>query len=95
MNHTKIKDLAHGLFKQAPFISHIRNLREHEQALDLMEELLKDYDYNKHLIEMLSITIGQFENESEYFKGFNERTQSLDDCKTIRHKDVWKQLQDA
>ena len=78
MNIAKIKEQAHSLFTSASFILHISNEAEYEEALELMDELIEDYDEQKPLIEMLSSTIERWENESEEFAEFNQRLSELD-----------------
>ncbi len=78
MGYARLKEKAHALFEEAPFINQIHNQVEYQQALDLMDELIEDYDYNRPLIDTLSISIDHFENESEDFRDFNIRIKSLD-----------------
>ena len=78
MGYAMIKRKAHSLFGEAGFISHIHNDKDYEEALELMDELIGDYDYNRSLIEILSTSIERWENESNSFKEFNDRIKSLD-----------------
>ncbi|OGT49109.1 MAG: transcriptional regulator [Gammaproteobacteria bacterium RIFCSPHIGHO2_12_FULL_38_11] len=71
MSFAVLKKKAHALFNQAHFISHIQNDTDYEHALSLMDELIDDYDYNRHLIEILSVSIERWEDESKSFSAFN------------------------
>ena len=55
----------------------MENKSDYEKALTLMEELIEDYDYNKFLIEVLSISIERWEDESAEFNKFNKRIRRL------------------
>ncbi len=79
MSYSNIKAKAVDFFTEASFISHIHNATEYEWALELMEELIEDYDQYLPLIEVLSAAIERWENEAEYFSDFNKRIASLDD----------------
>jgi HTH-type transcriptional regulator/antitoxin HigA len=78
-NFNKVKDTALKLFSMASFVSHISNDEEYHQALELMDELIEEYDLYKSLIEVLSISIGRWEDESAEFSEFNRAIDSLDD----------------
>ena len=73
-----LKKKAHTLLDQASFISHINNDKEHQLALNLMEELIEDYDYNRLLIEILSVSIERWEDESKSFRQFNAAIRALE-----------------
>ncbi len=83
MGFAAIKKQAHALFDQAQFIGHIHSQSGYEKAIALMEELIEDYDYNKLLIEVLSISIERWENESAEFNAFNKRIRRLDSAQAI------------
>ena len=78
MSYALIKEKAHELFEQAHFITHIDNEGDYTKALALMNELIDDYDHNKPLIEVLSLSIEKWEDQSEYFSEFNTDVASLD-----------------
>ena len=78
-NFNQVKNTASELFSMASFVSHIANEEEYHQALALMEELVEEYDQYKPLIEVLSISIERWEDNSEEFEAFNARIQNLDD----------------
>jgi len=56
-NYNQVKDAALALFSMAGFVSHINDEQEYHQALELMEELMEDYDLYKPLIEILSVSV--------------------------------------
>lgn len=78
MNVAMLKEQAKILFSSASFITCICNEEDYESALKLMDELIEDYDDQKPLIEILSISIEKWEEESEEFSEFNAQIESLD-----------------
>ena len=78
MGFTAIKEKASALFNEASFISQIRNKRDYERAMALMDELIEDYDNQKALIDVLSGSIARWENTSPEFNAFNDRIEKLD-----------------
>lgn len=83
MNFATVKAKAVDFFSEASFISHINNEADYGNALALMDELIEDYDTYLPLIEVLSVSIEKWENESEEFKEFNQRIADLDDGAAI------------
>ena len=79
MEFAAIKEKARDLFLEAGFIGYIKSEEEYEQALALMDELIEDYDNQRSLIEVLSVTIERWENTSQEFVEFNRRINDLDD----------------
>lgn len=79
MRFLNLKQKAVDFFSEAGFVGRIHNEEEYEQALELMDELIEDYDEFLPLIEVLSTTIEKWEDESEYFSDFNKRIEALDD----------------
>lgn len=77
MAFTAIKKKAQALFKEASFISQIRNEDDYERALALMDDLVEDYENQKQLIEVLSVSIEHWENSSDQLSMFNEKVASL------------------
>ena len=57
---------------QVPYIAHINNQDEYERALELMDELVDDYDTNKQLIELLATSIERWEDGADEFADFNK-----------------------
>lgn len=78
MNAAKLKEQAKSLFSSASFITHIHNEEDYGYALELMDELIDDYDDQKPLIEILSLSIERWEEASEEFSEFNANIESLD-----------------
>ncbi|WP_022951360.1 helix-turn-helix domain-containing protein [Leucothrix mucor] len=84
-NFNQVKHTALELFSMAGFVGHISNEDEYHQALALMEELIEEYDLYKPLIEVLSVSIERWEDESEEFVEFNANITGLDnDVATLR-----------
>lgn len=83
MQLSAIKKKAHALFDQAGFLAHISNQREYEEALKVMDALIDDYDNNKALIEILSVSIERWENSADEFKSFNKRIKKLDCAEAV------------
>ena len=79
MTFSNLKQKAVDFFSEAGFVGRIHNETEYKQALDLMDELIEDYDKYLPLIEVLSASIEKWEDESDQFSGFNERIEALDD----------------
>ena len=77
MSYALIKEKAHELFEQAHFITHIDNDGDYTEALALMDELIEDYDNNKPLIDVLSLSIEKWEDQSDYFSEFNSDIKNL------------------
>ncbi|HAU4877828.1 TPA: transcriptional regulator, partial [Aeromonas hydrophila] len=55
-----------------PYIAHIDNQDDYEQALELMDELIDDYGTNKQLIELLETSIERWEDRADEFTDFNK-----------------------
>lgn len=70
--------LAGNIMSYVPLLAGITNATEHQQALDLMEKLLEDYDTNLVVIEALSNVIARYEENSIRFETFNSRQAELD-----------------
>lgn len=78
MGYALIKEKAHELFDEAPYITRISNEEDYLKALDLVEDLIEDYDDNTILIDLLADTIEDWERHSEEFSEFNKEIVSLD-----------------
>lgn len=79
MRFSNLKEKAVDLFSEARFIGRIHSEEDYESALELMDELIEEYDLYLPLIEVLSASIEKWEDESEQFSEFNKRITSLDD----------------
>jgi len=83
MSYAALKNTAKKLSDKASFLVEIANNDEYEQALALMDELIDDYDNQQVLIELLSNSIGRWEDNSADFSEFNERTGSGDPAVSV------------
>jgi len=79
---TEATKLAHHINQQLPILSEIGSEVEHEQALELMEQLLEDYDNNLLLIEALSSSISRYEDNAPEFVEFNNQQAHMDPAVT-------------
>ena len=78
MSYAAVKAKAADLFSEASFISHINDDSDYEKALELMDELIDDYETYRPLIEVLSVAIKNWEDKAKQFADFNARIDSLD-----------------
>ncbi len=78
MGIAAIKRKAEALFKEASFISQINNEDDYKKALALMDDLIEDYDQQKPLIDVLSISIEHWENASSELAMFNQKVLNLE-----------------
>ncbi len=83
MRFEVIKSKARELFLEASFISHINTQDDYELALALMDDLVEDYENQKPLIEILAVSIEQWESSAPEFEDFNRRIDSLDTGTTM------------
>ena len=77
MNLQRIEQGLNQIITEASFIIKINDEAEHAQALELMEQLIEDYDKHEPLIDMLCISIEKYEDTAEEFKEFNDRLKQL------------------
>lgn len=75
---TEVTKLSCNIMSNVPLLAGINNDTEHQQALELMEKLLEEYDANLVVIEALSNVIGRYEDESLLFVTFNNRQTGFD-----------------
>lgn len=78
MNFSTVKAKAVDFFNEAGFVSHIYDEADYAKALELMDELIDDYDTYRPLIEVLSTSIEKWEDEADCFAEFNQRISELD-----------------
>ncbi len=83
MSYAALKKNAQRLSDQASFVVEIANNDEYEQALALMDEVIEDYDNHPVLVELLSVSIERWENESPDFAQFNQRTSEGDPAVSV------------
>ncbi len=74
----ELTKLAGKIMSNVPLLAGISNSTEHQQALDLMEVLIDDYDANLVVIEALSNVIARYEDELLRIDMFNSRQTGLD-----------------
>ncbi|MDQ2077436.1 type II toxin-antitoxin system HigA family antitoxin [Marinimicrobium sp. ABcell2] len=70
----KIRDA----LSQVPILTNISNQDDYEKALAMMDELIEDYDANKALVDILSLSIERWEEQSDEFADFNAGLAKLD-----------------
>lgn len=63
---------------QVPFVAHIETQDDYQQALEMMDQLVDDYDANKLLIEILAASIERWEDQAAEFSGFNATVAATD-----------------
>ncbi len=77
MNLQRIEQGLSHIAAEASFILRINNEAEHAQALELMEQLIEDYEQHEPLIDMLCISIEKYEETAQQFQGFNDQLNQL------------------
>ncbi len=78
MNLQAMKTLSHEIETVMPWVQGIQSHEQYLELLTLMEALVEDYDSNQALVNILFPIIEQYEEESEYFREFNERIEGTD-----------------
>lgn len=78
MNLQRIEQSINTITTEAAFIFHINDSEQHEQALELMEQLIEDYDKHEPLIELLSASIEKYEETAPELESFNEQLCELE-----------------
>ena len=63
---------------QVPFVAHIETQNDYERALELMDQLVDDYDANRLLIEVLAVSIERWEDQAAEFSDFNAAVAETD-----------------
>lgn len=74
----EITKLSGNMMSNIPLLAGINNDTEHQQALELMEALLDEYDNNLVIIEALSNVIKRYEDGSQLLDIFNRRQKGID-----------------
>lgn len=83
LDMAKVTHLMQELNANIPFLSEINSSDEHQEALDLIEVLLEDYDRNLALIEILTLAIERYEERAPEFADFNNAQVKLDSDITL------------
>lgn len=63
---------------QVPYVAHIETQDDYEQALELMDQLVDDYDANRLLIKILAVSIERWEDQAAEFSDFNAAVAETD-----------------
>ncbi|AXS82907.1 MULTISPECIES: type II toxin-antitoxin system HigA family antitoxin [Marinobacter] len=63
---------------RVPYVAHIETQDDYERALELMDQLVDDYDANKLLIEILAVSIERWEDQAAEFSDFNAAVAETD-----------------
>ncbi len=63
---------------QVPFVAHIETQDDYERALELMDQLVDDYNANRLLIEVLAVSIERWEDQAAEFSDFNAAVAETD-----------------
>jgi HTH-type transcriptional regulator/antitoxin HigA len=63
---------------QVPFVAHIEIQNDYERALEMMDQLVADYEANKPLIEILAVSIERWEDQATEFSDFNTAVAETD-----------------
>lgn len=80
----EITEISNMLDKKLPFLhGGIGSPEEHNVALELIDELIEDYDKNVFLINSLYTVIERYENEAPEFEGFNADIESLNSATAV------------
>jgi len=79
MNNELIKEHASALFSSAGFIAHIVTDADYQSALELMDDLIEDYELHRSLIVVLSESIERWEDTADEFTQFNATVDGYDE----------------
>ena len=79
MNNELIKENASALFSSAGFIAHIVTDADYQSALELMDDLIEDYELHRSLIVVLSESIERWEDTADEFTQFNATVDGYDE----------------
>jgi HTH-type transcriptional regulator/antitoxin HigA len=63
---------------RVPFVAHIETQEDYERALELMDQLVDDYEANRLLIEILSGSIERWEDQTTEFSDLNAAVAETD-----------------
>lgn len=78
MNIALIAKLVSEIQTEIPFINGINNSAEHDQALSLMDELIKDYDTNLLIIDLLWPKIEEYEFNCLELTEFHQQIKNIE-----------------
>ncbi|MCA2418853.1 transcriptional regulator [Vibrio sp. 947] len=78
MDIKSLKELSIEINSKMPWLAGIRSEQQYHELIELMDELVTDYDANKTLIDLLFPVIERYEDKSALFQKFNDHIDSLD-----------------
>jgi HTH-type transcriptional regulator / antitoxin HigA len=73
-----LQQTANTVVKEMPWLNGISTKNEYNQLIEVMGELVEDYDTNHVLIDLMFPVIEKYEENSEQFKAFNKSIETLD-----------------
>lgn len=73
-----LQQTANTVVKEMPWLNGISTKNEYNQLIEVMGELVEDYDTNRVLIDLMFPVIEKYEKNSEQFKAFNKSIETLD-----------------
>ncbi|WED20902.1 helix-turn-helix domain-containing protein [Vibrio sp. JC009] len=77
INIQDLQQTVQQIEKNMPWLRGISNQAEYEQLIELMNELVEDYDANQTLIDLMFPVIHEYESKSEQFSEFNKAISEL------------------
>ncbi|MCQ9091139.1 helix-turn-helix domain-containing protein [Vibrio alginolyticus] len=78
MNIARMKEFSNQMVEVMPWINGISTLEEYNELIELMDELVEDYEGNHVLIDLLFPIIEKYESEANEFQEFNKAVDELD-----------------
>ena len=78
MDIQDLKALSDRIETVMPWVNGIATNEQYEELVNLMGELVEDYDSNQTLINLLFPVIESYENEAERFRAFNKSIEDAD-----------------
>lgn len=73
-----LRKVADAAINKMPWLNGISTENEYNQLVDVMGELIEDYERNHVLIDLMFPVIEKYENQAQQFKAFNECIDALD-----------------
>lgn len=78
MQAQELRAISKQIENEMPWINGIETDDQYEELINLMDELVEDYDSNQTLINLLFPVIENYENEAERFSEFNKSIEDAD-----------------
>jgi len=79
----EVKELAAELSLRVPAVKGINSEEEYQDAMELMEALLEDYDSNLVIIEALSNSVARYEESLPDLRAFGNKVASRDPAVSV------------